>query len=50
MKKPIRYCANEDRYTPPSRPHWIVREMLGFLLGVAIVLPMLLLVAIGWRA
>jgi hypothetical protein len=50
MKKPLRHCANDDQFTPPARLHWIVREILGFLLGVAIVLPMMLLVAIGWRA
>jgi hypothetical protein len=50
MKKQTRYCANDDQYTPPARLHWIVREILGFILAVAIVLPMMLLVAIGWRA
>ena len=50
MKKPTRYCANDDQFTPPARLHWIVRELLGFILAIAIVFPMLLLVTIGWRA
>lgn len=50
MKKQTRYCANDDKYVPaPTLPRW-ARELLGFILASAIIFPMLLLVAIGWRA